>query len=81
LTPGTTDTNLAVRYPDRRREVINMQFKLSKAINGQTYFEIQATGNYETLTTSETYRNKSDAIEAIGLIQKDAASAPIIDNT
>lgn len=57
-----------------------MQFKLSKATNGQTYFEIQATGNYETLATSETYKDKSDALKAIGLIQKEAASARVVDN-
>lgn len=58
-----------------------MRFKLSKASNGQTYFEIQATGNYETLATSETYWSKSDALKAIGLIQKEAASATIVDDT
>jgi uncharacterized protein YegP (UPF0339 family) len=58
-----------------------MRFKISKATNGQTYFEIQASGNYETLTTSETYKEKSDALHAIDLIKKEAASADIVDDT
>ena len=58
-----------------------MRFKLSKASNGQTYFEIQATGNFQSLATSETYKDKSDALEAIGLIQQEAASASVVDTT
>ncbi len=58
-----------------------MQFKLSPASNGQTYFEVQATGNFATLATSETYKDKSDALAAIGLIQQEAASATVADAT
>jgi uncharacterized protein YegP (UPF0339 family) len=58
-----------------------MQFKLNKATNGQTYFEIQATGNYETLATSETYNDQSDALEAIRLIQQEAALAAVVGKT
>lgn len=58
-----------------------MRFKLSKASNGQTYFEIQASGNYETLATSETYVNKADALAAINLIKSEAASATTVDDT
>lgn len=56
-----------------------MQFELSKASNGQTYFEIQATGNYATLATSETYQDKADALAAIDLIKSEAASATVAE--
>lgn len=55
-----------------------MRFKLSTASNGQTYFEIQAGGNHATLATSETYKDKADALAAIDLIKKGAASADVV---
>jgi uncharacterized protein YegP (UPF0339 family) len=64
------------------KEVIHtMRFKLTTASNGQTYFEIQAAGNFATLATSETYKSKADALAAIDLIKSGAASASIVDNT
>ena len=40
-----------------------MRFKLQTSNDAQQpyYFEIQASGNNETLATSETYVSKSDA--------------------
>jgi uncharacterized protein YegP (UPF0339 family) len=55
-----------------------MRFKISQARDGQYYFEIQAAGNYETLATSEMYRQKSDAEHAINLIKQGAATAPTV---
>lgn len=60
-----------------------MRFKLqkSKSASQPYYFEIQATGNYETLATSETYVNKADAQRAINLIKAEAGAATTIDAT
>ena len=58
-----------------------MRFRISTASNGEVYFEVQAGGNFETLATSETYRNKSDAIAAIDRIRRGAGGADVVDNT
>ena len=60
-----------------------MRFKLQKSKDPKQpyYFEIQATGNYETLATSETYVAKTDAQRAIDLIKTEAASATVVDET
>lgn len=60
-----------------------MKFKISKASDGQYYFEIQADGNHETLATSETYRrrNKADVLKAIELIRQGVSDAQIVDDT
>jgi uncharacterized protein YegP (UPF0339 family) len=58
-----------------------MRFTMSKASSGQTYFELQASGNYATLASSETYVEKSDARAAIDLIKAEAATAEVVDNT
>jgi uncharacterized protein YegP (UPF0339 family) len=60
-----------------------MRFKLQNSNDPQQpyYFEIQATGNNETLTTSETYVSKADAQRAISLIQNEAAGATVVDET
>jgi uncharacterized protein YegP (UPF0339 family) len=60
-----------------------MRFKLQNSDDADQpyYFEIQATGNYETLATSETYTNKADAQHAINLIKNEAASADVVDDT
>ena len=58
-----------------------MRFSITKADNGEVYFEIQAAGNFETLAMSETYRDKRDAIAAIEEIRRDAGGADIVDNT
>ena len=58
-----------------------MRFKLQKSTDAQQpfYFEIQASGNNETLATSETYVSKSDAEHAIGLIKSGAAGGTVSD--
>jgi uncharacterized protein YegP (UPF0339 family) len=56
----------------------NMRFKLSEASNGQTYFELQADGNHETLATSETYARESDALAAIELIKREAGAGSVV---
>lgn len=60
-----------------------MRFKISKASDGQYYFEIQAGGNYETLATSETYkrRDKRDVRAAIDQIKREAAGADVVDDS
>ncbi|GLI00676.1 YegP family protein [Phytohabitans aurantiacus] len=57
-----------------------MQFHINKATNGQFYWKIVAS-NGQTLATSETYWNKSDAESACRSVKANAASAPIVDNT
>ncbi|HWL35011.1 MAG TPA: YegP family protein [Frankiaceae bacterium] len=47
----------------------------------QVYFEIQSDGNYETLATSERYKDKDDALAAIDIIKAEAATAQTKDNT
>lgn len=58
-----------------------MRFKISKSVDGQYYFEIQAGGNYATLATSETYKrpDKRDVLEAIELIRGEAGNAEVVD--
>lgn len=60
-----------------------MRFKLQHSTDQKQpfYFEIQATGNYETLATSETYVSKADALRAIKLIQDGASGADLADET
>ena len=36
-------------------------------VTDQFYFEVQAEGNYETITTSEVYNSKEAAEHGIGL--------------
>jgi uncharacterized protein YegP (UPF0339 family) len=59
-----------------------MRFKISKSVDGQYYFEIQADGNHETLATSETYKRKDkrDVLKAIELIQGGAGAAEVVDD-
>jgi uncharacterized protein YegP (UPF0339 family) len=60
-----------------------MRFKLQNSADPQQpfYFEIQASGNFETLATSETYVSKADAQRAIDAIMNEAASADVADET
>lgn len=60
-----------------------MRFKLQPSDDTQQpfYFEIQASGNFETLATSETYASKAAAEHAIDLIKAGAASADVVDET
>ena len=60
-----------------------MRFKLQNSDDPQQpfYFEIQASGNFETLATSETYVSKADAQRAIDAIMNEAASADVRDET
>jgi uncharacterized protein YegP (UPF0339 family) len=60
-----------------------MRFKLQNSTDPQQpyYFEIQASGNFETLATSETYVSKSDAERAINLIRNEAGGATVADET
>ena len=60
-----------------------MRIKLQRSTDPQQpfYFEVQASGNYETLATSETYVAKSDAEHAIDLIRAEAAGATVVDET
>jgi uncharacterized protein YegP (UPF0339 family) len=60
-----------------------VRFKISKASDGQYYFEIQAAGNHETLATSETYtrRDKANVLKAIELIRQGVSGAQIVDDT
>jgi len=60
-----------------------MRFKISKSVDGQYYFEIQADGNHETLATSETYKRKDkrDVLKAIELIQGGAGKAEVVDDS
>ncbi len=60
-----------------------MRFKIQRSNDPDQpyYFEIQASGNYETLATSETYVSKPDAQHAIDLIQNGAPGATVVDAT
>lgn len=60
-----------------------MRFKLQPSDDAQQpfYFEIQASGNFETLATSETYASKADAEHAIDLIKGGAGGADVVDET
>jgi uncharacterized protein YegP (UPF0339 family) len=60
-----------------------MRFKLQKSADPQQpyYFEVQASGNYETLATSETYVDKADAQHAIDLIKAGAGGATVVDQS
>jgi uncharacterized protein YegP (UPF0339 family) len=56
-----------------------MYFHLKPSVNGQWFFTIVAGGNYKTLATSETYRNRSDALAAIHSIQGGAGGAEVVE--
>jgi uncharacterized protein YegP (UPF0339 family) len=60
-----------------------MRFKLQRSGDAQQpyYFEVQASGNFETLATSETYVRKSAAEDAIALIKNEAGGATVVDDT
>jgi uncharacterized protein YegP (UPF0339 family) len=60
-----------------------MRFKLQRSGDTQQpyYFEIQASGNFETLATSETYVDKSDAQHAIDLIKAGAGGGTVVDES
>ena len=60
-----------------------MRFRLQRSKDPKQpfYFEIQASGNYETLAPSETYVEKADAQHAIDLIKQGAAGATVVDAT
>ena len=60
-----------------------MRFKLQSSNDPQQpyYFEIQASGNFETLATSETFVDKADAERAIEMIRNEAAGATVADET
>jgi hypothetical protein len=57
-----------------------MYFKVMKATNGQYYFTANADNN-QVLCTSETYWQKQSALDAIAVIKREAATAPIKDST
>ncbi len=58
-----------------------MYFTIEKASNDQYYFRIVSSGNHKTLCHSETYHNKADVKNAIGIIADGAAGAPVYDYT
>ena len=60
-----------------------MRYKLQKSNDVQQpfYFEIQASGNNETLATSETYVAKADAQHAIDLIKAEVGASSVVDAT
>jgi uncharacterized protein YegP (UPF0339 family) len=60
-----------------------MRFKLQKGKSETQpyFFEIQASGNYETLVVSEMYKSKEAAMHAIDLIKSEAGAATVVDAT
>jgi len=58
-----------------------VQFEIhdSRSTSQRFYWKIVSGSN--TLATSETYYNKSDAIAACELVKRDAGTAPIVDKT
>ncbi len=58
-----------------------MKFTIHKsAKNGQFWFRIVA-GNGQILATSEMYKAKASAVNAIESIQSSAGKAPIVDES
>lgn len=66
---------------DNDKEKIDMRIVIKKSDDDQYYFILQASGNHETLATSETYREKRDANAAVLLIVNGAADAVVVDET
>jgi uncharacterized protein YegP (UPF0339 family) len=59
-----------------------VRFKLSSAVTGETYFEIQVTDPHvETLATSDTYATVADARAIIDRIKRDALAAEVVDES
>ena len=56
-----------------------MRNKLQKDSAGQFYFEIQASGNHQTLVTSEGYKERADALAAIKLIRIEVDTAEMVE--
>ncbi len=58
-----------------------MQFEIhSSSSPVQPYYWKIVSGS-DTLATSETYHNKSDAVRACESVKRNAGSAPIVDKT
>ena len=60
-----------------------MRFKLQKGKSETRllFFEIQASGNSETLVVSEMYKSKEAAMHATDLIKNQAGAATVVDAT
>jgi uncharacterized protein YegP (UPF0339 family) len=57
-----------------------MRFKLQRQQKGQGYyFEIQSSGNFQTLCTSEIYEDIRTARKAVDLIMREAGTAEVVD--
>jgi uncharacterized protein YegP (UPF0339 family) len=82
LTRPTLQEDSGTEYvSDRRRRRNALQATNQQRPQQPYYFEIQASGNFETLVASETYVSKADAERAINLIQTEAAGATVADET
>lgn len=58
-----------------------MKFTIHKSVkNGQFWFRVVASSG-QILATSEMYKAKASAVNAIESIQKSAGAAPIVDET
>jgi uncharacterized protein YegP (UPF0339 family) len=55
-----------------------MYFKVFQGSNGQWYWSIRG-GNHERMATSEGYKSKQSALDAIAVVKQGAAKAPITE--
>jgi len=62
------------------KEVMRLRFEIRNAQNYQYYWRIVAS-NGRVLATSETYRNKQDAVSAASSVKSQAPSAQVVDYT
>lgn len=62
------------------RKGCTMYFKLFTGEDGQTYFSGLGNNN-EVMIQSEGYKQKQSALETIATIKREAAEAPITDQT
>jgi len=57
-----------------------MYFSLMKSRDDQFYF-VGLADNHEKIFTSETYKNRQDAVDTMNLIKKESSAAEINDFT
>jgi len=72
------EPNLGWRHP--RAKELNVKFEIYKDKAGEFRFRIRAT-NGNILASSEGYKAKASAQNAIDRIKSDAATAPVVDES
>ncbi|EHL98963.1 hypothetical protein HMPREF9946_03403 [Acetobacteraceae bacterium AT-5844] len=55
-----------------------MYFTVQKNASGQYYWNLRAA-NHQVVASGETYHNKSDCLNAIGLVKGTTVETPVLE--